>query len=232
MKSSGQIEIKPYRSLIRLNSQILGLVFGLLLGLLIFIITNWLVINEDMETSKFLLLLGQFLPGYNVSFLGSIIGFIYAFAIGTLAGSLIDRTYKLFIKSRILRPNNILIRLLFGKKINGANKKELYSDVHRLNSRVLGLEFGLVIGISIFITTNWLLIKGGHITPSGEYMVGPHLQLLSQFFIGYRVSFLGSFIGFAYGFALGIFSGSLIGWIYNKIIDFRNEKFIRVDKSE
>lgn len=232
MKSSGQIGIKPYRSLIRLNSQILGLVFGLLLGLFIFIITNWLVIKEDMGTSKFLHLLGQFLPGYNVSFFGSIIGFIYAFAIGTLAGSLIDRTYKLFIKSRILRPNNILIRLLFGEKVNGANKTNLYSDVHRLNSKVLGLEFGLITGISIFITTNWLLIKGGHITLSGEYVVGPHLQLLSQFFIGYRVSFLGSFIGFAYGFALGIFSGSLIGWIYNKIIDFRNEKFMRVDKSE
>jgi ABC-type dipeptide/oligopeptide/nickel transport system permease subunit len=52
--------------------------------------------------------------------------------------------------------------------------------------------------------------------------VGPHLGLLGQFFIGYRVSFLGSIIGFAYGFALGTLSGSLIGWIYNKIVVFRN----------
>jgi len=33
-------------------------------------------------------------------------------------------------------------------------------------------------------------------TERGEYIVGPHLQLLSQFFIGYKVSFWGSIIGF------------------------------------
>lgn len=76
-------------------------------------------------------------------------------------------------------------------------------------------------GLAIFIATNWLVIKGG-LTPNGEYVVVPHLQLLSQFFIGYRVSFLGSIIGFAYGFAVGPLGGALIGWIYNKIVDFRN----------
>jgi ABC-type dipeptide/oligopeptide/nickel transport system permease subunit len=58
-------------------------------------------------------------------------------------------------------------------------------------------------------------------TERGEYIVGPHLQLLSQFFIGYKVSFLGSIIGFFYGFALGTLCGTAIGWIYNKIVDFR-----------
>ena len=77
-------------------------------------------------------------------------------------------------------------------------------------------------GLAIFIATNWLVIKGGHITPSGEYVVGPNLELLSQFFIGYRVSFLGSIIGSAYGLAVGTLGGALIGWIYNKIVDFRN----------
>ena len=77
-------------------------------------------------------------------------------------------------------------------------------------------------GLAIFIATNWLVIKGGHITPTGEYAVGPHLELLSQFFIGYRVSFLGSIIGFFYGFAIGTLCGAAIGWIYNKIVDFRN----------
>ncbi len=48
------------------------------------------------------------------------------------------------------------------------------------------------------------------------------LILLSQFFIGYRVSFLGSIVGFAYGWALGTLSGTLISWIYNKIVWYRN----------
>jgi ABC-type dipeptide/oligopeptide/nickel transport system permease subunit len=67
----------------------------------------------------------------------------------------------------------------------------------------------------IFFATNWLVIKGGD-------QVGPHLELLGQYFIGYRVSFLGSLIGLAYGFALGTLFGMFIGWIYNRIVKFRN----------
>ncbi len=91
------------------------------------------------------------------------------------------------------------------------------------NAKTLGLVLGLLFGLVIFIATNWLVIKGGHISVNGEYVVGPHLQLLDRFFIGYRVSFLGSIIGFFYGFAVGTLSGALIGWIYNRIVYFRNK---------
>jgi hypothetical protein len=101
------------------------------------------------------------------------------------------------------------------------NEERLLRGVFRLNAKILGLTLGALLGLAIFIGTNWLLIKGGHITPDGKYVVGPHLQLLSQFFIGYKVSFLGSIIGFFYGFALGTLCGSAVGWIYNKVVDFR-----------
>jgi hypothetical protein len=91
-----------------------------------------------------------------------------------------------------------------------------------MNTKFLALALGIITGLIVFIATNWLLIKGGHTGPGGEYVVGPHLQLLSQFFIGYRVSFLGSIIGFFYGFAIGTLAGSAIGLIYNKIVDLRN----------
>jgi hypothetical protein len=94
-------------------------------------------------------------------------------------------------------------------------EQKLFSGVLSLNSKVIGLVLGLVCGLFIFIATNWLVIKGGD-------TVGPHLELLNQFFIGYRVTFFGSFIGFAYGFALGTLGGAMIGWIYNKIVWFRN----------
>ena len=100
-------------------------------------------------------------------------------------------------------------------KINTTNEERLFSGVLWLNAKILGLSLGLLFGLVIFIATNWLVLKGGKV-------VGPHLQLLSQYFIGYRVSFFGSFIGFAYGFAVGTLSGSLIGWIYNRITKFRN----------
>jgi len=94
------------------------------------------------------------------------------------------------------------------------NEDKLFSGVMWLNIKAVGLVLGLLFGLIIFCATNWLVIKGGD-------RVGPHLILLSQYFIGYRVTFLGSFIGFAYGFALGTLSGALLGWIYNKIIAFR-----------
>ena len=100
--------------------------------------------------------------------------------------------------------------------------EKLFDAIRRFNTKVVGLALGIVLGAIIFVATNWLVIKGGHTTPEGEYVIGPHLQLLSHFFIGYSVSFVGSFIGFAYGFAVGTICGAAIGWIYNKIVNFRN----------
>jgi hypothetical protein len=93
-------------------------------------------------------------------------------------------------------------------------EEKLFSGILWLNAKALGLVLGLLFGLAVFIATNWLVLKGGK-------PVGPHLQLLNQYFIGYRVSFLGSIIGFGYGFAVGTLSGALIGWIYNKIAAFR-----------
>ena len=107
-------------------------------------------------------------------------------------------------------------------KIKDSGNEKLFRGALLFNAKSLGLVLGLLFGLVVFIATNWLIIKGGHINQGGDYVVGPHLQLLSQFFIGYRVSFFGSIIGFAYGFAVGTLSGALIGWIYNKIVDLRN----------
>lgn len=107
--------------------------------------------------------------------------------------------------------------------MNDVNKKDdkIFGGVLRLNARIIGLALGLLFGLVIFIATNWLVIMG-HITSSDNSEVGPHLKLLGEFFIGYRVSFFGSFVGFVYGFVLGTLGGSLIAWIYNKFVDFRN----------
>lgn len=87
----------------------------------------------------------------------------------------------------------------------------------RLNATVQGIVTGLVVGLGIFIATNWLILKGGDV-------VGPHLSLLGQFFIGYRVSFVGSLIGFVYGFLSGFIAGYFVASIYNRIVGFRQGK--------
>ena len=63
----------------------------------------------------------------------------------------------------------------------------------RLNALFTGLAAGILLGTGLFVATNWLVVKGGPV-------VGPHLRLLGEFFIGYDVSFVGSLIGFAYAF--------------------------------
>ena len=78
----------------------------------------------------------------------------------------------------------------------------------RFNATVQGLVCGLLLGSIIFVATNWLILKGGE-------PVGPHLALLGQFFIGYRVSFVGSLIGFGYGFATGFIAGYMVATLYN-----------------
>ena len=108
------------------------------------------------------------------------------------------------------------------RKSKESEEQQLFDIILRLNSQAVGLGLGLVFGLGIFVATNWLVLMGGLSGPNEEAVVGPHLVLLSQFFIGYRVSFFGSLIGLAYGFVVGTLAGSLIAWIYNKIVDFRN----------
>ena len=87
----------------------------------------------------------------------------------------------------------------------------------RLNALVQGIVTGLVFGLALFITTNWLVLKGGEV-------VGPHLGLLSHFFIGYRVTFVGSLIGFAYGMITGFLIGYVVASIYNWLVDLKDAR--------
>jgi len=87
----------------------------------------------------------------------------------------------------------------------------------RVSAVVHGVVTGLVLGLLIFVATNWLVLKGGRV-------VGPHLALLGQFFYGYRVSFLGSFIGLAYGFVLGFLLGYGVAWLYNRLLGWRTAR--------
>lgn len=86
----------------------------------------------------------------------------------------------------------------------------------RLEAVVQGVAWGLVAGLGLFVATNWLVLKGGRV-------IGPHLSLLRQFFIGYEVSFLGSVIGFAYAFVCGFAAGYVVSRIYNRVVRRRSD---------
>ncbi|MGH7766311.1 MAG: hypothetical protein ACREQP_02560 [Candidatus Binatia bacterium] len=96
--------------------------------------------------------------------------------------------------------------------------------VVQLNAMVQGICAGLILGLAIFVATNWLILVGGHLGPEGQPIVGPHLSLLGQFFIGYRVTFVGSLIGFGYGAAIGFVGGYSLSKMYNWIAGLRERK--------
>lgn len=73
----------------------------------------------------------------------------------------------------------------------------------RMDKLGFAVAIGVVSGLSIFLATLFLIIKGGGV-------VGPNLQLLDQYFIGYSVSFKGAFVGMFYSF----FWGFLFGWAF------------------
>ena len=86
------------------------------------------------------------------------------------------------------------------KPVDPELQKIIMSRVIRLNATVLGIVIGTLLGFAIFLSTIWLVIKGGDV-------VGPHLSLIGQYFFGYEVTVVGSFIGFAYGFVSGFIIG-------------------------
>jgi len=90
------------------------------------------------------------------------------------------------------------------------NQEQLEHAVILLNGKLLGIVLGFLSGAGLFLATNFLLLKGGP-------HVGAHLGLLSNFFPGYRVTFLGSIVGFCYMFVVGLIIGTVLGAVYNKI---------------
>ena len=97
--------------------------------------------------------------------------------------------------------------------------KPFEDAVLRLNVTALSLVFGIVGGASLFLATMWLALKGGAI-------VGPHLGLLGQAFIGYTVTLEGSVVGFAYGIGSGMVVGASIAVLYNAIVRLKARRRI------
>lgn len=93
-------------------------------------------------------------------------------------------------------------------------KDEISRAIARIRTNALAAVFAVIGGIGLFGMTAWLLIKGGA-------EIGPHLQLLSNYFIGYSVTWWGSVVGLFYGALTGGVVGWAVGTTYNKIVSLR-----------
>lgn len=82
------------RVMLRINEQGWGIAIGLVLGLGLFIATNVLIVRGGEPVGPHLSLLGVYFPGYRVTFVGSLIGFVYAFVLGYGVGRTIGAVYN------------------------------------------------------------------------------------------------------------------------------------------
>jgi hypothetical protein len=87
-------------------------------------------------------------------------------------------------------------------------------QILRLDAAAQAIAVGVLLGLGIFVATNWLVLKGGTV-------VGPNLALLAQFCPGYSVTFLGSLLGFGYGLVYGAVAGFAVSLVYNRFVEAR-----------
>ncbi len=88
------------RAVARMQAGILALVFGLIGGLGVFLMTAWLLVKGGDRVGPHLSLLGQYFIGYSVSWTGSIIGLFYGALCGGVIGWVIGKIYNRIVTIR------------------------------------------------------------------------------------------------------------------------------------
>lgn len=88
---------------------------------------------------------------------------------------------------------------------------EISHTLARIKTNALALVCAVIGGVGLFAMTAWLVIKDGP-------QAGQHLQLLSNYFVGYSVTWPGALVGLVYGAVTGWAVGWAIGTIYNKVV--------------
>jgi protoporphyrinogen oxidase len=124
------------------------------------------------------------------------------------------------------QDHSMLTAMMAAENIQGANhdlwqvneEPEYHEEIvekvlRRAFARIDKLGFatalGSVAGLLVFLATILLILKGGQI-------VGPNLQLLHHYFVGYTVTVKGALIGMAYSFSWAF----LFGWLFAYLRNF------------
>jgi len=174
--------------LIKISGRAWGVAFGLVLGFVIFVATNFLVLKGGENVGHHLGRLSHVFPGYDVSFAGSIVGFVYFFVVGYGVG-------------RIISPR---------RPVEAAEAARLLTSRHPpIHGHVWGLGIGLLGGIGLFFVTLVLVLAGGE-------NAGALLATLSLYLPGYSVTLPGAFVGLCWMLALGYVVGRAVAALYNR----------------
>ncbi len=97
------------------------------------------------------------------------------------------------------------------RKLLQAERAVLMAGFARIDVVALAAAMGTLFGITLFLLTAVLLLKGA---PPGQH-VGPHLGLLGVYMPGYSVTWGGSLVGAFYGGLFGAALGFVWGALWN-----------------
>ena len=77
-----------------------------------------------------------------------------------------------------------------------------------MNVKAFAVAAGIVWGFLLFVFTSVEAARGG----------GHTLELLSFWFPGYSITYLGSVVGLVYGIVSGALIGAAFCWLYNRLV--------------
>ncbi|MFM7296617.1 MAG: hypothetical protein ACKO4Q_05260, partial [Planctomycetota bacterium] len=173
----------------RASARAWGIATGLVLGLGLLIATWWLLLRGGENAGAHLGRLAHIFPGYDVSWTGGVLGFLYAFVVGYALG-------------RLLAPRSPISRA----------EREAELDKHvRLNARSWSLALGGLLAAGLFVVTAALLLRGGE-------RPGDLLEHIDTFFPGYAITWPGAFLGALWCFATGWLAGQMLALVYNRAV--------------
>ena len=190
-----QAELRLLKAAIRMNMIVMGIAFGLLGGSILWLSTVILLVRGGHDVGPHLSLLSVFLPGYSVTWSGAWIGLAWGVVFGALSGAILYWSYA--------------STLLTGRLLDVRDAaSELTPPTFLMSGNALGIALGVLMGVQLFLTTNWLVVRG----TSGS---SPTAALLGQYLPGYTVSFFGSLVGAIEVFGVAFVLSHVLASIYN-----------------
>jgi protoporphyrinogen oxidase len=90
----------------------------------------------------------------------------------------------------------------------------------RYDEVALGVAIGAVLGISLFLATAVLLLRGGEV-------VGPTLSIVGNFFFGFQVTWAGALVGLAEGAVGGFAFGFVLARLINAVVRWHERRLLR-----
>jgi hypothetical protein len=199
-----QLNRQLLNAAVRVNTWLLAGVFACVGGLAIFFATYLSLYRGLPKPGYYLNLLGVFMPGYEVSHTGAWIGLFWGAVIGALLAAMFYRIYARSIESQV---HDYLA--------SGSKDEDLLGVTLYFDGNYLGLALGSIVGLGLFVTTSWLILRG----TAAESM---NALLLTNYLPGYSVTYMGGLIGAVEVFVITYLVCRFFSWIYNRVAALRS----------